>query len=99
VNKFCFKYSKEAWQVANIMSLQIPFDQMNHSQKLFTYIETRQTILEERAIHSDGTSNYRNPTEPEKGDWVSVRLRTAKDNVDEVYLCFNDHRVEMEVVE
>ncbi len=80
------------------MSLQIPFEQMSHSQKLFTYIQTRQTILEERAIHSDGTSNYRSPAEPEKNELVTLKLRTAKDNVDEVYLCYGEQRVLLNVI-
>lgn len=80
------------------MSIQIPFDQMSQSQKLFTYIQTRQTILEERAIHSDGTPNYRFPAEPDVDEVMTVRLRTAKDNVDEVYLCYKEERVPLEVV-
>jgi len=79
------------------MSLQIPFDQMNSSQKLFTYMQTRQTILDERAIYSDGTRNYRNPAEPEINDSVKVKLRTAKDNVDEVYLHCKEKRVLLEI--
>ena len=80
------------------MSLQIPFDQMNYSQKLFTYIQTRQTILEERAIYSDGTGNFRNPPEPEEEDLVKVKLRTAKDNVDEVCLHFREERQVLKIV-
>lgn len=79
------------------MSLQLPFDQMNKSQKMFTYMQTRQPILEERAVHSDGTLLYRNPSEPEEGDFVVLRLRTAKDNVDEVNLCIRDKKIVLEV--
>ncbi len=91
---------KEAWHTPKEdMSIQIPFDQMSHSQKLFTYIQTRQTILEERAIHSDGTSNYRIPPEPDKDTEMTLRLRTAKANVDEVFLCYGEQRVSLEVAE
>jgi len=60
-------------------------------------MQTRQPILEERAVYSDGTSFYRNPSEPEEGDLVVLRIRTAKDNVDEVNLCIKDKKIALQI--
>ena len=35
-------------------------------------------------LHSDETAFYHNPLEPKTGDIVTIRFRTAKDDVDEV---------------
>lgn len=80
------------------MSLQIPLEQMNYTQKFFTYIQSRQPILNERAIYSDGTRNYRDPAESEKNSEVRIKIRTAKNNAEEIYLCFKDKRIFMEVI-
>ena len=77
------------------MSLQLPFDQMNASQKLFTYVQIRQPILDERAIFSDGTRNYVIPEEPMPDDEVTIRIRTGLNNVDEVALCCKNQRIVM----
>ncbi|MCD8120969.1 MAG: glycoside hydrolase family 13 protein [Clostridiales bacterium] len=39
-----------------------------------------------RALFADETSDYRVPEEPDRGDEVTVRVRTAKDGVDRVCL-------------
>lgn len=41
--------------------------------------------LDRDALFTDGTENFRYPTEPKKGDSVYLRFRTAKDNVDAVF--------------
>ncbi len=38
------------------------------------------------ALFSDGTADYRMPTEPEANQRVRIRFRSAKDNVDLVVL-------------
>lgn len=60
-------------------------------------MQTRQPILEERAVFSDGTEFYRNPAEPDAGATVTVRIRTAKDNVDMVNLCIKDKKTELQI--
>ena len=37
-------------------------------------------------IYSDGSSLYMNPKEPMKDDAVTVKIRTKKDNISDVYL-------------
>ena len=39
-----------------------------------------------KALHSDETELFHSPLEPKAGDVVTIRFRTAKDDVDEVVL-------------
>ena len=38
------------------------------------------------ALHSDETEYFHSPLEPKAGDVVTIRFRTAKDDVDKVIL-------------
>ena len=44
--------------------------------------------LNMEAIHSDFTDNYVNPTQPRVGEAVTISIRTARNNVDAVWLVF-----------
>lgn len=79
------------------MNIHIPFERLTKSQQLYLYFETRQPILDENAIFSDATKYYRIPQEPDIDESVKVRIRTAKDNIDEVYLCFLNSRILLQV--
>lgn len=46
-------------------------------------------ILIEDALFSDGTNDYCEPMEPDLGDTVKIRFRTARDNVDSVVAIIN----------
>ena len=48
------------------------------------------------AIYSDETNNFLCPAEPLYGQLVTFRIRTIKDNPDNVYLNINDNRYLME---
>ena len=48
-------------------------------------MEMTQQTLNREALFSDQSKYYQSPFEPHCGDRVTVTLRTAKDNVDEVY--------------
>ena len=50
------------------------------------------------AVFSDGTSDYRIPCEPEIGETVRIRLRTATKNVDNVWLMIDNIRYRMSIV-
>lgn len=52
--------------------------------------------LNERAVFSDGTQAFRTPAEPMPGDVVEIRLRTAVNNADEVYLCLTEEKINMQ---
>ena len=51
-----------------------------------------------RAVFSDGTKDYRIPPEPEAGDTVRIRLRTARGNAFAAVLVTNEQRIQMSVV-
>ena len=42
------------------------------------YIMQMRPVLKKEALFSDGTKDYRNPTEPEAGEKVTIRFRTGK---------------------
>ncbi len=60
------------------------------------YILQMRPVLNVDALFSDETENYVNPMEPMPGDRVTIRFRTAKDNVDEVYLISGPMKEPME---
>lgn len=55
--------------------------------------------LNVNALFSDGTLDYRNPAEPKAGEMVTIRFRTAKDHVADVYLNTADGRLPMKKTE
>ncbi len=70
-----------------------------NSLRLLEYIYNSTSILNFGALFSDGTENYCSPSEPKVGDDITLRFRTAIDNVDGVFVVVNDTRYEMKVVE
>ncbi len=77
------------------MNVKISLDNMSKAERLLLYVNTRQSVLNERAVFSDGTIFFRNPTEPNYGDDIIIRIRTAKNNVDQVFLRYADEKVLM----
>ncbi|RDU24494.1 glycoside hydrolase family 13 protein [Anaerosacchariphilus polymeriproducens] len=51
-----------------------------------SYIMNVRMPLNKKAMFSDGTSEYRNPEEPECFEHVVIKFRTAKNNVDRVWI-------------
>ena len=56
-------------------------------------------LLKKNALFSDGTADYRQPVEPKAGEEVTIRFRTARDNVDIVWLCTQDKKYKMKKTE
>ncbi|MDF2607157.1 MAG: Alpha-glycosidase [Clostridiales bacterium] len=81
------------------MNLHIPFADFTNTEKLLFYARMRQPILNERAIFSDETRNFRNPVEPTSMESTSIKLRTEKDNVEKVYLRYKEEKQLMIKVE
>lgn len=79
-----------------IMELNVSFDRMSTSVKTQIYMENLTTIFNPQALFADGTVFYRDPVEPMPGDNVRLRFRTARENVDSVYLVCGDNRQQME---
>lgn len=80
------------------MDFNINFNQMTYSEKVHLYVDNVAPLINIDALFSDGTKEYRQPDEPEPGDTVSIRFRTAKDNVDKVTLVSTIGRVVMDKV-
>ena len=69
------------------------------SQSVFNYIYSYKPIINYGALFSDGTERFRSPAEPKTGDEVTLRFRTAIDNIDYVYVVYNGQRLRMEKTE
>ena len=78
------------------MNLNMNFFSMGVARGLITYMNTVKDYLNEKAIFSDETSNFRHPFEPKSDEATTVKLRTAKDNVDEVFVHFNGQKLKMD---
>ena len=66
-----------------------------HSMKAAKYILQMRPVFNAKALFSDETENYVSPMEPDPGDTVTIRFRTAAGNVDRVYLINGTEREEM----
>lgn len=63
------------------------------------YVESLKPVLNRRALFSDTSEDYIVPFEPSAYGVVSIRFRTDKDNVDNVFLVCNGERFMMEKLE
>lgn len=70
--------------------------EINRTQQ---YIMQMRPILCKEALFSDGTKDYRIPSEPKENETVTIRFRTAKNNVDMVIVCTDLDRYPMELTE
>ena len=59
------------------------------------YIAGMRPVFNRRAIHADTTGEYVTPVEPSPYELVTIRIRTAKNNVDNVYLIHRGQRYPM----
>lgn len=60
------------------------------------YVMQMRPVFKPNALFSDETSEYVTPMEPEPGDVVTIRFRTAKDNVDAVFFISGADRLIMD---
>lgn len=78
---------------------------MKENQSVYTlnqiqqYMMQMRPVLKKNALFSDGTRDYRLPAEPEPGEEVRIRFRTAKDNVDAVFMQTEHESRQMKKVE
>ena len=59
------------------------------------YIQELRPVFHRRALFSDTTGEYVIPAEPKLYEKIKIRFRTAKDNVDFVYVVISDKRYKM----
>ena len=75
---------------------------LEHRKRLIDttkYLLMMRPVFNIRALYSDTTSNYLSPEEPKEYDEISVRFRTAKNNVDRVCLVSKGRRTLLNKVE
>ena len=58
---------------------------MHHTEFNQEYIATMRPVFNRRGLFSDTTEEYVSPAEPSPYDLVTIRFRTAKNNVDRVF--------------
>lgn len=80
------------------MDLNLHWHQMSKSMKTQLYIDKLATIFNPQAVFSDGTEAYRSPAEPQVNDYVTLRIRTGRENIDKVYLIYGENRQLMKKV-
>ena len=73
-----------------MVDINFLFQQLNHSQKVQIYTGNMKPMLNEEALFSDGTINYRIPQEPSSQDDIKVRIRTEKENIELVTLIYKN---------
>ena len=80
------------------MDFNVRFDRMSKAMKTQLFIDNLTMIFNPQALFSDGTRLYRIPPEPQAGELTRIRFRSARENVDEVYLVCGDNRQLMEKI-
>lgn len=73
------------------------FQNLSLSEKVHLHIQRTRPILNQQALFSDGGPNYCQPMEPKVGEEVTIRFRTARDNVEHVYFCTEEEKKEMKI--
>ena len=74
------------------------YKNIKNVQKIQEYVTNMRPAFNKRAVFSDETEDYRTPFEPEPGDLVHIKIRTKKNNVDMIYLVFEEQREVMQRV-
>lgn len=75
----------------------ILLENLSSISKKMLYIQNMRALLRKEVLFSDGTDRYVIPNEPDVGDEVKIRFRTARANADCVYLNIDGKRIEMKV--
>lgn len=71
------------------------YEKLSKAEKIIKYIYSMRPALNLGALFSDGTEFYRCPEEPLPGESLRLRFRTAIDNVEQVFLCWQGEKLEM----
>ncbi len=72
------------------MHRQLNQNTVSRAKQTSRYVMEMAPVLNRDALFADESAGYVSPAEPKPGDTVTLRVRTAKDNVDEVWLV-SDH--------
>ncbi len=75
------------------------YEQWSPDLKSILYLLGTKPVFNYRALYADMTADYVNPLEPEAYNIITLRFRTGKDNVDQVFLIHGDEKDLMELKE
>ena len=70
-------------------------EKKTNGQKIHDYVYSVRPVLNKGGLFADGSKYYVSPQEPGVDQEVKVRFRTTADNVDSVYLIYNEEKVAM----
>ena len=70
-------------------------EKKTNGQKIHEYVYNVKPVLNKGGLFADGSKYYVSPQEPDADQDVKVRFRTTADNVDEVFLIYNEEKVQM----
>ena len=79
--------------------MEVKLDEIAQLEKVQRYITNMRPVFNRRALFSDTTGEYIDPAEPEAYDKVTIRFRTARNNVDQVLLVYQGNKYMMELTE
>jgi len=68
------------------------------AEDTYDYVYNVKPILNKGGLFADGSKYYVSPQEPDVDQDVNVRFRTTADNVDEVFLIYNEEKTYLKVV-
>ena len=74
----------------------MPFANAGKNRENLIYILGMRPVFNYKAVYADMTEDYVSPMEPEKMSQVTLRFRTGRNNVDEVYISLRGSSVKME---
>ena len=74
-------------------------NQLERIQRSWQYVMRMRPVFNMEALFSDETENYVMPMEPEPHETVTIRFRTAKNNVDAVFFISGADRLLMQFEE
>lgn len=78
---------------------KLDLEQIKHMEDSRQYIANMRPVFNRRALFSDTTDDYLIPSEPSANEDVTVRFRTARNNVDRVLLVYRGEQFIMEKTE
>ena len=73
--------------------------QQSEVSRRIRYVEYMRPMFVKRAVFSDESKYYRKPVQPEAGEDCTIRIRTLKNNADEVYFISGSKRMLMTLAE
>lgn len=74
------------------MKEKMSLDEIRQLENNQRYIAQMRPVFNRRALFSDTTGEYISPAEPEPGETVTIRFRTARNNVDRVLFVYQGEK-------